>query len=147
MARHQTSMPAWKRNLLLLGCWLIAVFLTWQIINQANGNYRLEQEADRKKAENQLLQVQIKHQREKNTLLRSPYQQALGFRDQTGKVPKGENLNQLNIDRHAINQLREDYLPQEAEAVEQPQLSTWQEWQELIFGSQNNNAQVGVQQL
>ena len=125
-----------RKNLVLFISLGLAIIVTWGIIDQTNRNRLLEQQAIEKRASIKLLEQQIKKRALDNEFLKSDYYLDLAIREQQGYLLPGESV--LVINKEQIKQLRQDYKPHNLglqEGEEEKQLSTWQEWWQLILNN------------
>ena len=125
---------SWRKNLPFIAALLLALLVTWQIINRANYNYRLQQQANELQAENNLLEQQARNQSLDNEFLRSDYYLDLAIREQQGHVLPGESS--LIISRQKISQLKAAYRPKAAaDETEQAVPSNFQQWRNFVSGN------------
>ena len=127
----------WRKNALFVVALLVAVAVTWQIIEQANRNHRLQQQAGEIEAMNSLLQQQKKNQVLDNEFLRSEYYLDLAIREQQGYTLPGESV--LIISGKKISSLKAAYQPQAAPVeTDEPVASNLSRWRDFIFGADSN---------
>ena len=124
----------WRKNALFVAALLVAVTVTWRIIDQANRNHRLQRQANEIEAMNDLLKQQRQNQALDNEFLRSEYYLDLAIRQQQGYALPGESV--LIISAEKIGRLKAAYQPQAApaEAAEAP-ASNLSRWRDFIFGA------------
>ncbi|MYB39756.1 hypothetical protein F4X86_00470 [Candidatus Saccharibacteria bacterium] len=127
----------WRKNALFIAALLVAVAVTWQIIEQANRNHRLQRQAGEIEAMNSLLEQQKKNQALDNEFLRSEYYLDLAIREQQGYTLPGESV--LIISGEKISRLKATYQPQAAPAeTDEPVVSNLSRWRDFIFGADNS---------
>ena len=116
-----------KNYLFLIAALLVALFITWKIIEQAAQTHRLQQQLEEINTEIELLNQLKKNQALNNEFLESDYYLDLSIREQQGRGLPGEKL--LILDQDRIASLKEAYRPPEVETVEEPvSASNLEQW-------------------
>ena len=133
MNKRTNKQHFWQKNLFFVIALLVALMITWKIIDQANHNYKLHQQAAEIQARIDLLNQQRKNQALDNEFLRSDYYLDLAIREQKGELLPGESV--YVIDRSEINQRRDSYRPQ-GETEEEPEIeyTNLEKWWNFIWG-------------
>ena len=128
--------PVWQKNLFLVAAGVISLFITWNIIQRANQNRQLQQQAIQIQAEIDLLQQQKKNQTLDNTFLESDYYLDFAVRNQQGYLLPEEKL--LIIDEERITELETEYSPPATTvAIEEVETTNLQQWWDFVFNSGN----------
>ena len=137
MDKFSRTSDFWRKNILFIAALLIALMVTWKIIDQVNHNYRLEQRAGELRARSDLLAQQIKNQNLNNEFFRSDYYLELAIREQQGYLLPDENV--LIIDEQKIIQIKKDYQPEVVITDETPAVesSNLQQWRNFVFDIDN----------
>ena len=137
MDKFSRTSDFWRKNILFIAALLIALMVTWKIIDQVNHNYRLEQRAGELRARSDLLAQQIKNQNLNNEFFRSDYYLELAIREQQGYLLPDENV--LIIDEQKIIQIKKDYQPEVVITDESPTVesSNLQQWRNFVFDIDN----------
>ena len=133
---NQIAQPSrfWQKNLFFLLALLVAVSVTWKIIQQANHNWRLDQQAAEIRARINLLEQQKKNRALENEFFRSEYYVNLAIREQQGYLLADEIVLVINSDK--IARLKNEYqTPVITEEQESETHSNLQQWWHFVFGS------------
>ncbi len=126
----------WQKNIFFIIALLVALSVTWKIIDQVNYNYELEQQADETRAMINLLNQQKKNQTLNNEFFRSDYYLDLAKREQQGYTLPDESV--LIINENKIIQIKNEYQPKINTPEETVQESSnLQNWQNFIFGGKD----------
>ena len=136
---NQITRPSrfWQKNLFFLLALLVAVLVTWKIIQQANHNWQLDQQAAEIRAHIDLLEQQKKNQALENEFFRSEYYVNLAIREQQGYLLADESVLVINSDK--IAQLKSEY--QTPAVIKKEEIKTdsnLQQWWHFVFGSPEN---------
>ncbi len=140
---NQIARPSrfWQKNLFFLLALLVAVLVTWKIIQQANHNWQLDQQAAEIRARINLLEQQKKNQALENEFFRSEYYVHLAIREQQGYLLADEIVLVINSDK--IERLKNEYQTPfiEEEEEESETHSNLQQWWHFVFGSSEDESE------